>query len=429
MNLLVSHGFFKSVSENTDKFSKKDASKEAKKRKHKDTLDTFEDSCLEPSPKFSDTFISLLQDRTATIVAISVAFKRDDGTSWPYYALSQFKKLEASVSKYKFLLEFSDEISNQGNKTLSVIEKIRNRHQDSSCADSPQLSVFEMLFSLVLFQLYSGDTESAGVLEKLQSCYNSIQCRNETDDEDEDHDLAVDPTVVLTEILLSFISRESASFRKVSETVWKTFSSQITKASLQRLYDVLATPESAKGQNDLFDNFDTQDLQEESDSDDFDTHEHTESDESEESNDSEEEESEDKEIEFGEGQEDELSKDSDKENSAREEIEEIEKEFRRKLALAFGLKNGEDSAIEESNQNDDDTENLPMTEEEMKLFDEQLGAIFSERRNALLEYSGKTKEKKRKPKFLVATLQCLKTGLLICWRYLLKNKPLNHHCF
>lgn len=286
-----------------------------------------------------------------------------------------------------------------------------------------------MLFSLVLFQLYSGDTESAGVLDELQSCYNSIQGQSEAEEggdenQDDDDDAAVDPTVVLTEILLSFIARESTSLRKISETVWKTFSAQVTRASLQRLYEVLAAQESSDGQSSLFDNFDADEYYNEDEKS------------SDEEDDDEEDDSDDEEDEEDDGSDSDESdeeEENDEKESTREQIEMIEDDSRHKLALALGLKGGEDNDVDmkeqsnSSSDDDSDDDNISMSDEQMKLLDEQLGAIFRERRNALLEHSGKTKERRKDNKVARHNIILFKIELLTCLKFTSSNKVPSHH--
>lgn len=434
-DILIRYGFFEPTK--SSKSSKKDKSKDpkdSKKRKHDEAPASANGSLYpDPLPPFSQQFVSQLQERTALIVASSVSFKpASDGVSWPYRALSKISKLEAPDSGYKCLVEFSGEILRHKNKTVSTLEKIRNKRQSSPHVDTPQLSAFEMLFSLVLFQLYSGETESGGVLDELQACYNSIQSQSEAEEGGDERSVdgnEVDPTLVLTEILLSFISRESASLRKVSETVWKTFSSQVTKESLQRLYDVIVAQESAEGQSELFDNLEAGEYVEESELDE-------EEDENESDQEKEDREAADQEMGNGNGElsdsesdDEEEASDNGKEESQRDQIEQIEEDSRRKLALALGLKSGsenndgEDSEMKDALSNeasdddsddndDDDDDDISMNDEQMAALDEQLGAIFRERRSALLEHSSKNKERKKEAKIARHNMVMFKTRIV-----------------
>jgi DNA polymerase phi len=62
---------------------------------------------------------------------------------------------------------------------------------------------------------------------------------------------------VLVEVLLGFLSKQSTLLRKLSEQVFASFASTLTSAGLQLLLDVLLTPETVGGAEDLFDNEDT----------------------------------------------------------------------------------------------------------------------------------------------------------------------------
>jgi DNA polymerase phi len=62
---------------------------------------------------------------------------------------------------------------------------------------------------------------------------------------------------VLVEVLLGFLSKQSTLLRKLSEQVFASFASTLTSAGLQLLLDVLLTPETVGGAEDLFDHEDT----------------------------------------------------------------------------------------------------------------------------------------------------------------------------
>jgi DNA polymerase phi len=61
---------------------------------------------------------------------------------------------------------------------------------------------------------------------------------------------------VLVEVLLGFLSKQSTLLLKISEQVFASFASTLTSAGLQLLLDVLLTPETVNGAQELFDNED-----------------------------------------------------------------------------------------------------------------------------------------------------------------------------
>ena len=173
---------------------------------------------------------------------------------------------------------------------------------------------------------------------------------------------------VLVEIILGFLSRPSTLQRKLSEQVFASFSSSLTSAGLKLLLDVLLTPETATGAENLFDN-DMEDVEEIEDSneDDKDDEENEDGDQAgdEDEEDDEEAEGDDDEVdddmEFGED-EDNISGDGSDDD-----------ELTAALSAALGMKkelaNGDDNSSDESLMDDD----------EMMAIDENLATIFRQR--------------------------------------------------
>ena len=132
-------------------------------------------------------------------------------------------------------------------KTLERIRRKRTNPKKSSSI-SPQLSSFELLYSLVILQVHSGETDALGVLDELKICYNKvIKSRSSPTDGD------VDASEVLVEILLSFLSKPSVLLRKLATQVFGSFVDRITGRGLEAMFGVLETKESLGGQAELFD--------------------------------------------------------------------------------------------------------------------------------------------------------------------------------
>lgn len=421
---LIRVGFFKPVDQSTD--SKKDK-KESKKRKH-DSAAAGES--IVPSPPVSEASQALTQEKVSSIIGLTVNLKRPDNATWPHRAISKLVKLESDPS-LECLVKFdsADLLQKSKAKALQTLEKIRVKRQSSPHVDGPQLEAFELLFSLVIFQVYTSDTEAGGVLEELQTCYNTVQGQSQTDEvvmgkpgssgsnsgssgvedseeeSDSDEEEEVDVSLVLTEILLSFISRESAALLKVSETVWKTFVPQITRDSLQRLYDVLGAQETADGQSELFDNLEG--LEEMGE--DYDEDEEEEEDEEEDDEESEEDEDEGKTEKSSTANCSKESKNSDDdeevtEGTNRDKIEEVEEESRRKLAQALGISADGDvemKDVKETSEDDEAEDDDEMDDDQMMALDGHLAAIFRERQMALKEHAP-TKSAQRKKEAKVA---------------------------
>lgn len=232
LEVLIREGYFTAKSEKSSK-----EKKDKKKRKHDEDSSTPAVAANVVSPELSEKTIEQCQQRLLSIITATVGVKRVDNTSWAYHALSIILKLETDDKNYSLRTPFEGDLLKAKDKAVKTLEKVRKKRLSSPHVDNSQLEAFELLFSLVLLQVYSTDSEAASVLEELQLCYNTIIGKSKIEEGGDEHE-EIDATQILTEILLSFMSRQSALLRKISETVWETFSSRITRDSLMLLYDV-----------------------------------------------------------------------------------------------------------------------------------------------------------------------------------------------
>lgn len=228
VEVMVREGYF---------VSSKSSKKDKKKRKHDEETSTVSTSAIAATPPFSEKTVEQCQQRLISIITATVGVKRNDNTSWAYRSLHTILKYEENEKEFSLRTPFEGDLLKAKEKAVKTLEKVRQKRLSSPHVDNPQLEAFELLFSLVLLQVYSTDSEAASVLEELQLCYNTLVGKSKVE-EGGDENEEIDATQILTEILLSFISRQSMLLRKISETVWETFSSRISRASLMLLYDV-----------------------------------------------------------------------------------------------------------------------------------------------------------------------------------------------
>ena len=98
---------------------------------------------------------------------------------------------------------------------------------------------FSLLLALSVLQVYNNEPEAVSILEDVINCYHT---QGETNDS----------KTMLIEVLLSFISKPSALFRKLAEQVFSVLASELTPESLQSLIDILGQKENLIGQRELF---------------------------------------------------------------------------------------------------------------------------------------------------------------------------------
>jgi len=98
---------------------------------------------------------------------------------------------------------------------------------------------------LTILQVYNGDTEAVSIIHELDTCHQSIS--------DKQNSVGSESFDLLLEVLLSFLAKPSALFRKLAGQVFAIFTADVTSDGLQSLIEILEKGESLAGQQDLFD--------------------------------------------------------------------------------------------------------------------------------------------------------------------------------
>jgi DNA polymerase phi len=144
-------------------------------------------------------------------------------------------------------VDMDEHISGAKDKALSTMAKILKKAKKAEAGDKAPLQALALLYSLVIFQLYNGESEALSILDELMLCYDKLIRHKESEDSE------VEASEVLVELLLSFISKPSALLRKVTQHVFSAFMSDMTGGGLKLMTDVLESGESLRGQQELFD--------------------------------------------------------------------------------------------------------------------------------------------------------------------------------
>lgn len=308
-------------------------------------------------PQVSGNIQKLAQEKLNSYLSEVISQKRKDH-SWSLYCVKQIQKLEKNPD-YELISSLDGDLAELKNDTLSVLDTIKGSTRKNTSAKE-QHYCFELLFSMVLIQLYMGEAESVGVLEEVKACYE-----NTFNESDED----IETSVVLTEIILSFISKKSSLLKKLSSIVWESFLCAkgaddkviLNDKAFKLLFDILKTKENEEGQKALFEGEEEYQLEEDEE-------------EVEEDGDS------DNEIE---SENEESESDSEDEDLTAK----VEKETTTKLAKALGIPehSGEVKYDELDSYGDDDDEyeSESMDDEQMMAMDDELARIFKERHDAL----------------------------------------------
>lgn len=127
-------------------------------------------------------------------------------------------------------------------KVVSAAEaRLKELHQlEKKDNTKAAMRAFKALYSLSILQAYNGEPDIIPVLEDLDMAYKSYQ-------------KSADASVMLVEILLSFISKPSSVYRKLAQQIFGAFTSQMDRDGLNSMLDILEKKENLSGQQELFD--------------------------------------------------------------------------------------------------------------------------------------------------------------------------------
>ncbi|KAK3708993.1 DNA-directed DNA polymerase [Vermiconidia calcicola] len=244
-------------------------------------------------------------------------------------------------------------------RTQEVVTNAKTSFEKSVAQSSEAGSrAFALLLALSILQVYGEEADAVAALEDLVTCHQS-----------QDESSKNESTIMLVELLLSFISKPSTLFRKLAEQVFSAFAAELNAESLQSMVDILGQKEGLSGQQELFNQGDEDSEEEEEDVEDV-------------------EEASDVELTNGHGASDPESEEDNESDEASSDAEEgasddEEAIFDKKLAEALGTGRAED----DEGSDDDGSD---MDDEQTMALEPHLASIFKERQTT----TSKTQDKK-----------------------------------
>ncbi|KAG7840128.1 hypothetical protein KL942_002927 [Ogataea angusta] len=306
----------------------------------------------ESDDRYSDRMATCSLERLYSILLEIMSSGHSQGKmSWPYYAVSKLVEKDSDFSDSEFVLrqEFEEDLKDLKVDCVRMVEAICELKASEG---SKLLESFEILLSVGLLQLYSGDEESGSILTDLKAAFE-----NYTDSSAEQ--LLID---TLVDLVLSYLTQKSSLMKKVAATVWDKLVDKVGEPELQRLFEVLLTKENKEGQEKLFSN-DGEDVEQDS------------------------EEIEKSGSDFEDESVDVVTDDS--EDPA--ELEEVDRKTTNELAQALGVANFDDSYSDSSDSSDESESDVEsMSDEQMMAIDSTLSRIFKQRREALTALEAKS---------------------------------------
>ncbi|KAE8403028.1 DNA polymerase phi-domain-containing protein [Aspergillus pseudonomiae] len=279
-------------------------------------------------------------------------------TDLPYAVVRKIRDAAKSEEYGKFIIAMDDTLQDSVKGAFKSLKKLSSTDKKD---DTAGIDAFKLLYSMTILQVYNGDADAVSMLDELDFCFSKIFGDKKSKKEE-----TADASDALVEILLSFASKPSQLFRRMSEQVFSAFADKISENGLDSLVSILEAKESLAGQQEMFEQDD-------------------EGEEDEEMMDIDEDDS-DVEVVDAEGSDD--DDDEDEEEGPEEEEDGNEDEeaiFEAKLAEALGPHR----ANQDLNDDEEDSD-ADMNDDEMEQVDQQLAKVFQARRDAL----SKNKDKK-----------------------------------
>lgn len=313
-----------------------------------------------PQPPMAPQTQEMFRNRINSCLNSLIASQKYAATL-PYTVVRKIRDAAKSEEYGKSIINIDGALSDSVKSAFKSLKKLSS--QDGNAA----ADAFKLLYSMTLLQVYNGDADAVSMLDELEFCYTKFLGDKKSKKKGEEDETS-DASDTLVEILLSFASKQSQLFRRISEQVFGAFADKVTATGLESLTSILETSENLAGQQEMFDKEDDEGDEDMMDVDD----------------DNEEEDSDvevfdaeggrdDRDYEEDEGNE---SDDDDDDDDDNDEPDDEEAEFQAKLAAALGP-----HAANKPDEGSDDEGD--MNDEEMEAVDEQLVKVFKARRDAL----------------------------------------------
>lgn len=304
------------------------------------------------SPLLQDTTRTIFQDRLLSALGHLVSLPLDQAIIAPLLVVEKLETIESA-----FAVTLNDTATEAIRDAQKALKKAANKAESKKGSKATVAKASQLLLALGILQVYKQEPDSVEVLKDITDHYKSSKSE--------------DSSLLLVELLLSFVAKPSALLRKLAEQVFAAFAPEITADGLQSMISVLEPKESLAGKRELFKGEEDEEDDDEDDDDDDQPSMDLDMEDIEDASD----------VEIVNGTisgaidddgEDSVSSSSDEEAADGAGDEDEEAEFDRKLADALGT-----AGVEEA---DDDEHGSDMDDDQMMAITPHLETIFKERK-------------------------------------------------
>ena len=174
----------------------------------------------------------------------TLSSKIADGASWTHFAATSVKQIQGSPSAPRLASDINREMQKVIDVAFTELEAFTKKTRAKAG------SVYEalrLLFSLVILQMYDGESEAYGIVDELVECAKQVTSASSSEQTSVD-------TVI--DFILSFLPKDNALPRDLAQEAFILIAPVVSKDSLVPLYDILLKKESLSGQKELFEHED-----------------------------------------------------------------------------------------------------------------------------------------------------------------------------
>ncbi|KAL2369832.1 hypothetical protein RJ035_007273 [Blastomyces gilchristii] len=323
-------------------------------------------------PPVMEATQELFRNRLMSCLNIVISGRKSPAAI-PYAVVRKIHEMDVDGDWGKFVIEMGEDIKGSVAAAFKTLKKLTSKEKRAEKKEGSSIQAFKLLYSMTILQVYNGDADAVSMLDELKFCYSKFLGHKAERDE------ANEASDALVEILLSFSSKQSQLFRRMSEQVFGAFADQVTATGLQSLIDVLEAKDTLAGQEEMFE---SQEVGSDIEMVDVDAEN------SDDDDDDDDEDEDDVEV-ISQASEDDSEDES--EESEEEDDDELQA-FEAKLASALGTHRA-DKDIDATS----DSEDASMDDDEMEALDDQIAKVFRARKQV---YSKKKEQKDAKETML-----------------------------
>lgn len=178
-------------------------------------------------------------------------------------------------------IQFEDDVAVDIDKVWTRLQEsyrlgdIQNRQKSSEKTPYSMHDGLLLLYCLILFQVYNGETEAVEIARDLLTFHDQWIAKKKNSRKSKKSQkveaLKEGDDVAIIEILLGFASRPSKFLKRITHQIFESFAPQISKDGLESLCSILHAKENAQGQSEIFQSEDVEMLDNLNDQEDLDS--------------------------------------------------------------------------------------------------------------------------------------------------------------